>query len=49
MHALCLQYATAYNAIVLKRLQAEKPEFFDEAGMGKDEMIAHLTNNMCLA
>ena len=41
-------YATAYSMTVLKRLIAEKPEFLEEAGATQDEMITHLSNNMCL-
>ena len=33
---------------MLKRVKAEKEDFFEEAGMSENEMIAHLTNNMCL-
>lgn len=49
VHNLCMLYATAYNEQMMKRLESEKPEFFEEAGMTKREMIAHLTNNMCLS
>ena len=45
----CLQYATAYNATMLKRVEIAKPEFFEEASMTQSEMISHLSNNMCLA
>jgi len=41
-------YAAAYSMTVLKRLMAEKPEFLEEAGVSEDEMVTHLTNNMCL-
>lgn len=41
-------YATSYNVTVLKRLEAEKPEFFQEYGMSKEALAVHLTNNMCL-
>ena len=45
---MCTLYATAYNEQMMKRLEDEKPEFFEEAGMSKRELVAHLTNNMCL-
>ena len=32
----------------MKRLETEKPEFFDEVGVSRDELVAHLSNNMCL-
>jgi len=46
---MCMLYATAYNETMVKRLETEKPEFFDENNINKREMVAHLTNNMCLA
>ena len=46
---MCLLYATAYNETLLKRLEKEKPEFFEENNINKREMVSHLTNNMCLA
>ena len=49
MHNMCMLYATAYNETMLKRLEKEKAEFFDENNINKSEMVAHLTNNMCLA
>lgn len=49
MHNLCMLYATSYNHIVLKRLLAEQPDFLEEQGVTKGEMVAHLTNNMCMA
>jgi hypothetical protein len=41
-------YATSYSEIMMKRLHNEKPEFFEEAGISRPELVAHLTNNMCL-
>ena len=41
-------YATAYNHTMLKRLEKEKPEFYEENELDKGELVAHLTNNMCL-
>jgi hypothetical protein len=29
-HNMCLLYAAAYNEILLKRMEAEKPEFYEE-------------------
>jgi hypothetical protein len=40
-------YATAYSQIVIRRLVAEQPEFLEENGVSKNEIITHLTNNMC--
>ena len=48
LHNMCTMYASAYNATMLKRLEKEKPEFFDENNIDKNEMIVNLTNNMCL-
>ena len=48
LHTMCTMYASAYNETMLKRLEKEKPEFFEENNINKQEMIAHLTNNMCL-
>ena len=45
---MCMLYATAYNETMLKRLEKEKPEFYEENNLSKGEMVAHLTNNMCL-
>lgn len=33
---------------MLKRLEKDKPEFYEEAGVSKNELVAHLSNNMCL-
>ena len=49
LHNMCMLYATAYNETMLKRLEKEKPEFFEENSVSKREMVAHLTNNMCIA
>lgn len=49
MHNMCMLYATAYNETMLKRLEKEKPEFYEENNISKPELVAHLTNNMCLA
>lgn len=46
---MCMLYATAFNETMLKRLEKEKPEFYEENGIDKRELVAHLTNNMCLA
>ncbi len=48
MHSLCVLYATAYNETMVLRMEKEKPEWFEENQVNKHEMIAHLTNNMCL-
>lgn len=48
LHNMCMLYATAYNEIMLKRMEKEKPEFFEENNINKRMMVAHLTNNMCL-
>lgn len=48
LHNQCMIYATAYNEIMLMRLEKEKPEFYAENNLNKGEMVAHLTNNMCL-
>lgn len=47
-HNACLFYATAYNETLLKRLEAEKPEFYEENNISKRLLVAHLVNNMCL-
>lgn len=47
-HDMCMLYATAYNQTMLKRLAAERPDFFEENNISKDELATHLTNNMCL-
>lgn len=48
MHSMCMLYATAYNETMLKRLEKEKPEFYEENNISRGELVAHLTNNMCL-
>ena len=48
LHNWCMLYAAAYNETMLKRMEKEKPEFFEENNISKREMMAHLTNNMCL-
>ena len=48
LHSMCTLYAAAYNETMLKRLEKEKPEFYEENNIDKHEMIAHLVNNMCL-
>ena len=45
----CLVYANAYNQTMLMRLEKEKPEFYEENNLSKGELVAHLSNNMCLA
>lgn len=45
---MCMMYAAAYNATMLKRMEKEKPEFFEENNINKTEFVAHLSNNMCL-
>ena len=49
LHTMCLVYATAYNETMLQRLEKEKPDFYEENNLVKKELVAHLTNNMCLA
>ena len=34
---------------MLMRLEKEKPEFYEENNLSKGELVAHLSNNMCLA
>ena len=41
-------YATAYTHTMLKRLEKEKPEFYEENNVHKDVLAADLINNMCL-
>lgn len=48
LHNMCVLYATSYNEIMLQRLEKEKPEFYEENNLNKNELITHLTNNMCL-
>ena len=48
LHNMCMIYATAYNETMLKRLEKEKPEFYEENNISRGELVAHLTNNMCL-
>ena len=48
LHSMCTMYAQSYSIVMLKRIKAEKEDFFDEAGISENEMIAHLTNNLCL-
>ena len=45
---MCIMYAQSYSLVMLRRLKAEKEDFFEEAGVTENEMVAHLTNNMCL-
>ncbi len=49
LHNMCMLYATAFNETMLKRLEKEKPEFYEENNISsRGELVAHLTNNMCL-
>ena len=48
MHAMCTLYAQSYSLVMMKRIKAENENFFEEAGIPENELIAHLTNNMCL-
>ncbi len=48
MHSMCVLYATAHSETTLKRLEKEKPEFYEENNINKPELVAHLVNNMCL-
>lgn len=34
---------------MLLRLEKERPEFYEENNVNKQEMVAHLNNNMCIA
>jgi len=43
----CETYAFAYSQILIRRLVAEQPDFLEEAGVSKNELISHLANNMC--
>ena len=44
----CLLYANAYSSTLLKRLEAERPDFFEEAGMSKEALATHYSHNICL-
>jgi hypothetical protein len=48
MYTMCKLYARAYNEIMLKRLEAEQADFYTENNIDKHELVAHLSNNMCL-
>ena len=48
LHKACITYATAYTETMLTRAQVEDPEVFAMRGMSKQEMQAHLVNNMCI-
>ena len=48
LHKSCITYATAYSETMLTRAQVEDPEIFAMRGMSKQEMQAHLVNNMCI-
>jgi hypothetical protein len=48
LHNHCMLYASAYNEIMLLRLEKEQPDFYEENNINKKELVAHLTNNMCL-
>jgi len=41
-------YATAYADTMLQRLSDERPEYFEEKNISREEMMTHLTNNICL-
>ena len=38
----CLMYATSYTQTMLDRVEAERPEFFEEKGVEKDELMVKL-------
>ena len=48
LHTACITYATAYTETMLTRAVVDDPEIFAMRGMSKQEMQAHLVNNMCL-
>ena len=48
LFSLCNLYASAYNDIMLKRIEEERPEILENLKMDRNELIAHLMHNMCL-
>ena len=48
-HAHCLLYANSYAQTLLKRVKLDKgDEFFQEAGVSRNEMATQIVNNICL-
>ena len=47
-HRQCLLHANAYAMTMLYRIEEEKPEIYEEKGMNRSELAAHLANNLCL-
>ena len=48
LHNQCLLYANAYSATLLKRLEGERPEFFEENGITRESLCTQLSHNICL-
>ncbi len=48
LHQMCLLYAAAYADTMLQRLSEEQPDYFEEKGLDRSEMLVHLQNNICL-
>lgn len=48
LHGHCMTYAAAYADTMLQRLQEEQPNYFEEKGVERHEMLVHLQNNICL-
>ena len=48
LYKTCVLYANAYAETMLQRLLIEKPDYFEEKSISKEEMSIHLANNICL-
>ena len=44
----CLYWANSFTHVMLRRLEGERPEFFDEIGMDFITAKDAIVNNMCL-
>ena len=47
-YTFCIHYAQAYSIVMLRRLEKENPDFFEENNTSISELSMHLTNNMCM-
>ena len=49
LYETCMLYAASYSITMVQRVLDEEPDFFEDKDVTKDEFVAHLQNNICLA
>ena len=48
MYEACLQFAYGYSDAMLIRMEQDKPEFYEENGISRTELLPNLANDICL-